>query len=239
MYFNLIKIILGLFDNQNKKKITNFFKKNTNKKISVFIDVGAHHGETVKLFKKNFEVGEIYAFEPSPKNYKNLVEKTKNITNLEIFNIAIGKESGMIEFKQHFESQSSTITEINLKSNYYKRKNRYLDFFGIRQNKFTRLEVKIDRLDNILEHKNLERIDILKIDTEGYDLNVIYGLGELIKKVKYIYFEHHFHNMLVKEYTLSDVHNYMIKNNFEKKLKLKMKFRKTFEYIYLNKSFKN
>ena len=43
--------------------------------------------------------------------------------------------------------------------------------------------------------------------------------------------------MLIKEYNLSDIHNYLIKNNFYKILKCKMKFRKTFEYIYCNKSF--
>ena len=80
-------------------------------------------------------------------------------------------------------------------------------------------------------------VDILKIDTEGYDFNVIKELGECIKNVKYIYFEHHFHNMLIKNYTLSNIHNYLEKNNFKKVFKIKMYFRKTFEYIYLNKFF--
>lgn len=198
----------------------------------------AHTMEKVLDFlKKNFNIEHIYAFEPSPENYKNLLKTTQDIKNLYCHNIALGNFTGEINFKQHFESQSSTITELNLKSKYYKRKNRYLDIFGTQQKKFTTLVVKIDRLDNVLRNSNLEKIDILKIDTEGYDFRVIEGLGELIKKVHYIYFEHHFHNMLIKKYTLTDVHNYMLKNNFEKKLKLKMKFRKTFEYIYLNKSF--
>lgn len=52
MYFNLIKIILSLFDSENKNKITKFFKENINKNISIFVDVGAHHGEGIRLFKK-------------------------------------------------------------------------------------------------------------------------------------------------------------------------------------------
>ena len=98
-------------------------------------------------------------------------------------------------------------------------------------------KVKIDRLDNILNSLKIQYVDILKIDTEGYDFNVIKGLGEYIKNVKYIYFEHHFHNMLIKNYTLSNIHNYLEKNNFKKVFKIKMYFRKTFEYIYLNKFF--
>ena len=42
--------------------------------------------------------------------------------------------------------------------------------------------------------------------------------------------------MLKKDYTLSDIHNYLVKNGFEKKIKNKMFFRKSFEYIYKNKN---
>ena len=52
-----------------------------------------------------------------------------------------------------------------------------------------------------------------------------------------IYFEHHFHNMLDKNYNLSDVHDYLIKNGFKKVFKIKMTFRKTFEYIYNNSKY--
>ena len=83
----------------------------------------------------------------------------------------------------------------------------------------------------------LNKIKILKIDTEGYDFNVIKGLKDRIKDVEYIYFEHHFHNMLDKNYNLSDVHDYLIKNGFKKVFKIKIRFRKTFEYIYNNSKY--
>ena len=45
--------------------------------------------------------------------------------------------------------------------------------------------------------------------------------------------------MVLKNYKLSDIHNYLIQNNFKKVFKVKMKFRKSFEYIYLNTLLKN
>ena len=87
-----------------------------------------------------------------------------------------------------------------------------------------------------MEHNLIKFIDILKIDTEGYELNIIKGAEDQIKNINYIYFEHHFDDMLKKGYTLSEIHNYLVKNGFEKKLKLKMFFRKSFEYIYKNKN---
>ena len=45
-------------------------------------------------------------------------------------------------------------------------------------------------------------------------------------------FEHHYDNMIKKDYTFRDINKLLIKNNFKKIYKLKMPFRKTFEYIY-------
>ena len=44
---------------------------------------------------------------------------------------------------------------------------------------------------------------------------------------------------LKKNYTLSDIHYYLSKNNFKKVFKNKMFFRKTFEYIYINNALIN
>ena len=45
-------------------------------------------------------------------------------------------------------------------------------------------------------------------------------------------FEHHYHDMLVKNYSFSDIHNLLKKNHFKQIYKYKMPFRKTFEYVY-------
>ena len=237
MYIKLLHFIISLFDRSNKIKIINFFKNKFNNNFSVLIDVGAHHGETVNLFNKVFKIKSIISFEPSPRNYNELFKKNKNVKNLKMFNLALGTEKKIINFKDHFETQSSTINEINEESEYSKKKFFFLNPFNSKK-KINIINVKMDRLDNFLKQIDIKEIDILKIDTEGYDFNVIKGLGYSIKFVKFIYFEHHFHNMLVKGYNLSDIHNYLIKNNFIKVFKCKMKFRKTFEYIYCNRSFK-
>ena len=43
--------------------------------------------------------------------------------------------------------------------------------------------------------------------------------------------------MIKKNYKFSDVHNLLNRNNFEQIYKAKMPFRKTFEYIYKNKTY--
>ena len=117
------------------------------------------------------------------------------------------------------------------------RKNNILNFFKSNDNVFNKIQVKVKTLKEFIEEKSINKIEILKIDTEGYDFNVIKGLEQKIKNVQYIYFEHHFHDMLKKSYHLSDVHNYLKNNHFKKVFKIKMFFRKTFEYIYYNEKY--
>ena len=89
---------------------------------------------------------------------------------------------------------------------------------------------------NFLFLNQIQNIDILKIDTEGYELNVLKGISSKnFKKISYIYFEHHYNNMLIKNYKFSQISNILKKNNFKPILKIKMSLRKSFEYIYKNK----
>ena len=237
----LLKILFSVIDNQNKKKIIFFIKKKLKSDPIVIIDVGAHEGETIQLFFKNFLIKKIISYEASKdnfeklKNYLNKNHKLKDI--VEINNIGIGKKSSTIKFNQMSESSSSTFCDINFESRYFKRKKKILDFF-LKGDFINKSElISIRSLKNELEKYQLKKIDILKIDTEGFELNVLEGLGDKIKDVKLIYFEHHFDNMIMKNYTYTMIHSYLSKFNFTKVFKIKMPLRKTFEYIYQNKNF--
>ena len=129
------------------------------------------------------------------------------------------------------ETSSSTFSDINEKSIYYKKKK---IFFGVRGNKkmFIEKKVSIDRAINIIKKFKIDRIDLLKIDTEGFELNVIKGFGINLDIVKVIIFEHHYDLMISKNYTFSDINKYLVNKGYHLKYKFKMPFRKTFEYIY-------
>ena len=100
-----------------------------------------------------------------------------------------------------------------------------------------KIEINVLRLDEFIHSNKIDKIDLIKIDTEGYELKVIKSLEKKIENVKIIHFEHHFDDMIVKNYNLTNIHNYLMKNRFEKFFKIKMKFRKSFEYLYINKNF--
>ena len=233
----IIKTLINFFDYFQQKKIFNFLRK----KIignAILFDVGAHYGETIKNFIKYFKIKEIHSFEASPKNFEILNKKFKNNIDTKIIlnNFGLSNETKIVLFNQFSESSSSTLSKINKNSRYFKRK---IEVLGLKknQNYFKNIEVKLQLLDEYLMKSNITSIDLLKIDTEGHEYYVLKGSSKNLSKIKYIYFEHHYDDMLKKGYTFSDIHNFLKKNDFEKILKSKMYFRKTFEYIYKNSKF--
>ena len=239
IYIKFLSVIIYFIDMQNKKKIINFFKKKLNKKPLIIIDIGAHIGETINLFYNNFTIENILAFEANPIVFKKLEKKIKKINNknkISLFNLGLGDKEENKVLSIFNDTSSSTYNTIDEKTEYYKRKKKFLSLFSkdIIQKKIL---TNVLPLSKINEVNDLRNIDILKIDTEGYELNILKGIyQDHFTKIKYIYFEHHYDLMIKKNYKYSDIKFFLNKNSFYLAFKIKMRFRKTFEYIYENRN---
>ncbi len=234
----ILNFVLFVIDYNHKKKILKFLKYSLPIKPINIIDVGAHHGESLKLFIKNFNIKELICYEASKDNFlelKNLVNDLKKKINIKIFNKAIGDNKRIVTFNQTSETSSSTFSKINFDSNYFKRKKYILNFFFNKKYISKSYNLELNTLKDEIIFNKLKYVDLLKIDTEGFEFEIIKGLQDKIEIVKYVYFEHHFDQMIIKNYTLRDINQLLLKAGFKKVFKIKMPFRKTFEYIYVNK----
>ena len=112
------------------------------------------------------------------------------------------------------ESSSSTINQLNKGTQNILKKN--LESFECKKKIFlSKIPITILTLDSFVEKNNIENIDLIKIDTEGYELNVLKGLSKLVKKVKLIYFEHHYDDMIIKDYKFRDIHKLLNDKGFK------------------------
>lgn len=227
----MLSILINIIDYNNKRKILNFFKKKFDQNIINVIDVGGHKGETINFFLKNFNIGKLFVFEPNKDLYDFLIKKFSR-KNIFIFNYGAGFKKEKKKLNISIDSSSSTINNINMNTNYFKRKKKFLSLKNNSSYFVDVQEINVINLSEFILSKE-DKIDVLKIDTEGYEFNILRGINKLdFKKIDFIYFEHHYDLMIDKGYKFSDINKLLRENNFTLRYKVKMKFRKSFEYIY-------
>ena len=230
---NLVTIILDRLDHFIQKKNIQVLKKNLSKKIDLYVDVGAHNGEMINTILSNFTVKKILAFEPNPECLNTLKKIKKN--NLEIFEFALGNKKGKVDLNIGYISSMSSINNIDNKSFYSKLKKIIIGIFFFKSSIYKKkIKIKVKTLSEILIKNKFKKIDLLKIDTEGYELNVLNGLEKFLVKTKIILLECHYDDSLIKNYNLRSLNSFFINNRFKLISKNKMLLRKGYELIYKN-----
>lgn len=161
--------------------------------VESIIDIGAHIGVYSIYFGSQFPKAKVLAFEPNPQNYffltKNLIKN--NIKNVRTFQLGIAEKSSIRKFiSDKYVTGKGSFCED--KQNHIK----------LRSQKIIEEEIRMCSLDDILAVSELTSIDFLKIDTEGFETNVIKGAQKVLHQFDpVLYYEIH---GLSKEQKLHD-----------------------------------
>lgn len=184
-------------------------------KNPTIIDVGANKGQTIEFFKKIFNNLKIYAFEPS-EVYNVLEKKYKNSKNIIISKNALHSKRTKKTFYFHtFDSN-----DVSQLSGFYKINKKSKDHIRINSNKRTHILKNINHsyivdcfpLDLLLKKI---KIDLLKIDTQGNELNILKGAKKLLKNTKFIKLELMFFDYYQKSVSISEIEIFLKKFNFK------------------------
>ena len=171
-----------IFNRRLARSYKKIFKRNLYFKDKIYIvDVGANRGQSTKFFSKLFSNHKIYCFEANPNIIKKLKENTKNI-NRKIFCVALGDESKETSFNICILDAISTLSKPNLKSSYNIFKSRILRT-DVRK-LYKKVNIKMKLLDSYFQKNQIEAMDILKIDVEGFEYQVIMGSKLIISSLK-------------------------------------------------------
>ncbi len=181
-----------------KAFIQNLQKYYGGKEVTIF-DVGANVGNYSKMLLDSFANVNIFAFEPHPKTFQALQNNLKDKATLENFGCSDKAE----EIEIFGTGVSASILEdVHTELNYQKRE-------------YEKNSIKTLVLDSYLQEKSIEKVELLKIDTEGYELNVLKGLVKTISEDKIDFIQFEFNSMNVFNHTfLFDIHKILTNYNF-------------------------
>lgn len=144
--------------------------------MKTIFDVGASIGQTWALFRTNEPDAKVYCFEPISETFNLLRQKVGTDNKTKIENIALGNIKGEKIIRLFEKCSPLNSLKEELMNN---------------RNDAIEETVIIDTIDEYCKAKNITTIDFLKIDTEGYDLEVLRGAEEMLSNalVPFIYCE--------------------------------------------------
>ena len=203
----LIEKIFNPISTFHHKRISRYLKKLDIEKI---IDIGAHKGEFLEKMLKIEKVNSFYAFEPQKNIFNELSKKFSKNKKVTLYNFAMDKEITNKKLKINKLSTTSSLAEINEKSLYLKIKN-FLTFS--KSNFEDEYEIQTNTVDKIFENISLQKT-LLKIDVEGFEMNVIEGSQMKLKEIPFILLENQFGNHYINN-NFKDIINILSKQNFE------------------------
>lgn len=180
------------------------FKKSQNEELILF-DIGANVGEYSELLSLHFPIAKIYAFEPNSNSFKILTERLGTQPNITLSNLALGAITGDIDIHYYAEDHQSSHASLYEKV--------LTDLHGNKS--IDSQKTPITTLDRFSKKHGLKRIHWLKIDTEGYELEVLRGAFQMIKngKVDHIQFEFNEMNIISKVF-LKDFYDLLVGYRF-------------------------
>ena len=178
-----------------------FIKKIKN--INTLIDVGSNKGQFVLLCIKFFPNLLIYSFEP----IKEALIRQKNLLNFKnniyFYNTGIGNKNKIINFFITNRADSSSFLTINKSKNY--NKNYYVK---------EKRKIKIQKLDQILNNKKLIKPVLIKIDVQGFELEVLKGSKKTLPNIDYLLLEVSKNQMYNKQAIELEIINFLKKEKF-------------------------
>jgi FkbM family methyltransferase len=143
-------------------------------------DVGANIGYYSKKFAKAAGPGgKVFAFEPFPKTISRLKSQLEGYETVVVVPMALGSDSGTVRMQDGGDDLGATNKIVGKGT---------VEGF---------VEVEVITGDGLVDRDGAQRPNILKVDTEGFELDVLQGMKDLLQgpELRALFIEVHFSNL--------------------------------------------
>ena len=160
--------------------VDEFLKEAVTSDRPTFVDVGAHVGKYSRNLRASFPRATVIAFEPNPITFAELAKQFP-AGEVRCINLGLGSRRARLPIFSYADNTTSSHASV------------YADVLtGLHgADTVAQMEIEIDTLDEQCRTLGVDYIDLLKIDTEGHELEVLKGATSLIaeQRIGIIQFE--------------------------------------------------
>lgn len=141
--------------------------------VGVWVDVGTCRGETTLSHARHNPNLKVYAFEPNLRVASKLVGSAPNFL---VFPMAVAEQDGTATFYVNEFEMAGSLLPLN--------EDAVRTWVGVENHKVEcTVTVPTIRLDTFMDLVGLQRIDFLKVDTQGTDLAVVRSAGRRLRDI--------------------------------------------------------
>jgi FkbM family methyltransferase len=155
-------------------------------KPATIIDVGAHRGEVAEQVATLYSPSFMALVEPLPE-MMSVLESKSFAPKQQVFSCALGRKDGKATLNVIASIPSSSLLEIAPGCDI---------LFHRPMEKIGSIEISVRTLDGIFAECGLEDLDLLKVDVQGYEIEVFAGGASTLRKTRFVvtevsFFEHY------------------------------------------------
>jgi len=184
-------------------KIKNSKGERNIENIIVF-DCGTNRGQILDKIIQCFSKAKYYCFEPILELVFFLKDKYKGNNNIIVENFAVGaSDSEEVKFNVNKYDETSSI----LKPSEFMKERKIM-------HAEKEIEVMMRRIDKYCEERNIAKIDLIKMDLQGYELEALKGCGDFLSKIEVIYAEVNFIKIYENQPVFSEIDVFLSSKGF-------------------------
>lgn len=166
--------------------------KHCNCHIATIFDVGANIGQSALKFRVAFPKAKMYCFEPVKETFETLKKNMADYDNVTYHKIALGSTEGESEIYLTGQSNASSLIKPCVVTGSEK--------------------VMLRTIDGFASDNQIKQIDILKIDAEGFDLEVLKGAKNMFlsQQISFVLTEVSFDPNDARQVLFDDIRSYLL-----------------------------
>jgi len=167
--------------------------------FACILDIGANEGQFAGLARRLWPAAQVHSFEPLPGVYTALVERFRDDRQLTAHNIGLSDQAGKQRMHQSaFSPSSSLLPMAELHRSEWPQSVDHID-----------VDVHLERLDDWFQANSqcVRSPMLIKIDVQGFELSVINGGVETLRRAAFVVLEVSFHELYEGQPLFGQVHD--------------------------------